>query len=105
MNRKTLLLVCVALSGAAIAIAIDPGVAAAASQAGDVGQNLGAMLKRWVVPLFGAIAGVVALPYLLKRDVAGVVVFVLLALIVGAFVFVPDQVKTFIGNFWKQVIG
>jgi uncharacterized membrane protein YeaQ/YmgE (transglycosylase-associated protein family) len=90
---------------ALIATAIDPVVAAAAADAGQVGQNLGSLLKSWIVPLFGAVAGLVALPYLAKRDVAGAMVFVLLAMIVGAFVFAPAQLRTFIGDFWKTVLG
>lgn len=94
------------LSVAAVAAAVAFAVPAEAlAQSSDFGKNLGDQAKGLAVALFLAVAGLVALPVLGRRDVNGGVVLALLVLVLGGFVFAQDSVKTVIVDLWQSLIS
>ena len=72
-----------------------------AGSARDVGRNVGGLLKEWAGWLFGGVTAIVAIPYLARRDVAGGLVFTLIALIVGGFVLAGPTVAQIIESIYK----
>lgn len=82
---------------------VIPSEALAAS--GDFGKNLGDQAKGLAVALFLAVAGLVALPVLGRRDVNGGVVLALLVVVLGGFVFAQDSVKTVIVDLWSSLVS
>ena len=82
---------------------VMPGEALAATT--NFGKNLGDQAKGLSVALFLAVAGLVALPVLARRDVNGGVVLALLVVVLGGFVFAQDSVKTVIVSLWRSLVG
>ena len=78
----------------------DPSLAAS-----NVGKNVGKEIDTWAKALMLGAAGMVAIPILAKRDVAGGAVLALLVVLIGGFVFAPGEVKTVIGGLWKSIGG
>ena len=75
--------------------------ALAATSARDVGRNIGTLLRDWAGWLFGGVTAIVAIPYVARRDVAGGMVFALIALIVGGFVLAGPTVAQIIESIYK----
>ena len=96
------------LIGFATAVAIgvvglvlaEPSLAAS-----EVGKNVGKEIDTWAKALMLGAAGMVAIPILAKRDVAGGAVLALLVVLIGGFVFAPGEVKDVIGGLWKAIGG
>jgi hypothetical protein len=82
---------------------IDPAVAAAATS--DIGRNVGDELRTWATTLLLGVAGLVALPVLMKRDVNGGIVLALLVILVGGFAYAPGSVKHVIEALWRTIAG
>ena len=94
------------LSMAAAVVAVVFAVPAEAlAQSNDFGKNLGDQAKSLSVALFLAVAGLMALPVLGRRDVNGGVVLVLLVLVLGGFVFAQGSVRTVIVDLWQSLIS
>ena len=91
-----------AVAAAVVALALP---AEALAQSSDFGKNLGDQAKGLAVALFLAVAGLVALPVLGRRDVNGGVVLALLVVVLGGFVFAQDSVKTVIVNLWESLVS
>lgn len=83
-----------------VLVIADPALAAGTAQ---FGRNLGAQVKGVAVALFLAVAGLVALPVLARRDVNGGVVLVILAVVLGGFVFAPGQVTQVVTDLWRSL--
>ncbi len=94
-------LILLALAGllALALIVVEPALAAGSAR--DVGRNVGGLLKEWAGWLFGGVTAIVAIPYLARRDVAGGLVFTLIALIVGGFVLAGPTVAQIIESIYK----
>ena len=71
----------------------------------DFGKNLGDQARGLAVALFLAVAGLVALPVLGRRDVNGGVVLVLLVTVLGGFVFAQGSVKQVIVSLWHSLVS
>jgi len=89
----------IALLGAG---ALTPDAAMAAS---EVGKNIGKEIETWGKAILLGVVGLVAIPVLLKRDVAGGAVITALAVLVGGFVFAPAAVKGVISGIWRSIAG
>ena len=85
----------------AVALAAPPALAAPA----DFGKNLGDQAKGLAVALFLAVAGLVALPVLGRRDVNAGVVLVLLVVVLGGFVFAQGSVQAVIVSLWRSLVS
>ena len=104
MNRRRCLLVTPILV-AALVLVLGPLVDPAWAQTSEVGKNVGREVKTWASAILLGIAGLVAIPVLAKRDVSGGLVLVLLVILVGGFVFAPQQVMAVIDGLWKAFSG
>jgi hypothetical protein len=69
----------------------------------DFGRNIGEQAKGLAVALFLAVAGLVALPVLGRRDVNGGVVLGLLVIVLGGFVFAQGSVQRVIVSLWRAM--
>jgi hypothetical protein len=94
----------VAIGGAVVLVVLGAPPPAFAS-ASDVGKNIGDEIKSWDTAVLLALAGLLAIPILAKRDVAGGVVLTLLVVLVGGFAFAPTAVETVIKSLWAAVSG
>lgn len=99
--RPSLNLILLALAGllALALVVVEPALAAGSAR--DVGRNVGGLLKEWAGWLFGGVTAIVAIPYVARRDVAGGLVFTLIALIVGGFVLAGPTVAQIIESIYK----
>jgi hypothetical protein len=83
-------------------------VAAPALAAGDgerVGKNLGDLLGSWSKSLYGGIAGLVALVFLMNRRFADLAVFMVAAVLVGGFVMAPGEIASTVRDIWHTISG
>lgn len=85
-----------------VAGALTPDAAMAAS---NVGKNVGNEIETWGKAILLGVVGLVAIPVLMKRDVAGGAVVTGLAVLVGGFVFAPNAVKDVISGIWRSIGG
>jgi cobalamin synthase len=69
----------------------------------DFGRNLGDEVKGLAVALFLAVAGLVTLPILGRRDVNGGIVLALLVIVLGGFIFAQGSVKQVIVDLWSSL--
>jgi len=96
--------VAVALLGSLVMLTVVAGPALAAGTS-QVGQNVGHEIASWARAIMLGVAGLVAIPVLARRDVAGGLVLALLVVIVGGFVFAPATVETAITGLWHAIAG
>ncbi len=71
----------------------------------NFGQNLGEQARGLAVALFLAVAGLVALPVLGRRDVNGGVVLAGLVIVLGGFVFAQGSVQQVIVSLWRSMVA
>lgn len=102
--RRTLVLAGGALLAAMLVLLAlwAPPVFASTSQ---VGKNIGDEVKGLATALFLAVAALVAIPVLTRRDVNGGLVIALLVVVLGGFIFAPGSVKQVIVELWKGLVG
>jgi hypothetical protein len=98
-GKLLFVLLVTALAGAAL---VEPALAAGTS---EIGKNVGREVSSWARAIMLGVAGLVAIPVLAKRDVAGGVVLALLVVIVGGFVFAPGTVESAITGLWHAIAG
>lgn len=91
-----------AVLGAAIAALPVSALAAGTSQ---IGRNVGNEIDSWGRAILLGIAGLVSVPILARRDVAGGIVLAVLVVIVGGFVFAPSTVEHAINGVWRAIAG
>ena len=84
-----------------LAVVVEPSLAGTS----EVGRNVGREVKNWATALLLGVAALVAIPLLVKRDVSGGLVLVLLVVLVGGFVFASSSVKGVIDGLWRAVGG
>ena len=96
-----------ALGATALIAVLILAVLAEPSLAGpsEVGRNIGQEVRTWATALLLGVAGLVAIPVLIKRDVNGGLVLLLLVVLVGGFVFAPSSVKGVIDGLWQAIGG
>ena len=71
----------------------------------QVGKNIGDEVKGLATALFLAVAALVAIPVLTRRDVNGGLVIALLVVVLGGFIFAPGSVKQVIVELWNGLVG
>jgi hypothetical protein len=103
MKKSKRLLVALALAVVLAIAIVEPAVAATSAK--QVGKNLGDTLKTWGTALFGGITAVVACKHLLNREVAQGMVFAVMAVVLGLFVFSQTGVGHFIQGLGTDLFG
>jgi hypothetical protein len=78
---------------------------AASAATTHFGRNLGEETKSLAVALFLAVAGLVTLPILGRRDVNGGIVLAILVIVLGGFVFAQGSVKQVIVDLWSSLVS
>ena len=78
---------------------------AAAAATTQFGKNLGDEAKGLAVALFLAVAGLMTLPVIGRRDVNGGLVLLLLVVVLGGFVFAQSSVKQVILQIWQSLVS
>lgn len=87
--------------------------AAAASAKGDAdsasaieaGENIGEILQGWGAALLLGIGGLMGFAALFKRSVGEGLTVLVIVVIVGGFIYAPEQVQAFIESVWKPIGG
>jgi hypothetical protein len=100
--RKFTVSVTVAVVSAFLSMA---ATALAAGGGEEVGKNLGELLGGWSKSLYGGIAGLVALVFLLNRRFADLAVFMVAAVLVGGFVMAPGDIASTVRGIWHTLAG
>jgi cobalamin synthase len=100
-ERRSALLGCALAAGLLAVLLVEPALA----QTSDVGRNVGREVRTWATALLLGIAGLMAIPVLAKRDVNGGLILVLLVILVGGFVFAPNEVRSVVDGLWKAIGG
>lgn len=85
-----------------VALVAVPDAAFAASK---IGKNVGNEIETWGKAILLGVVALVAIPVLLKRDMAGGAAIAGLSVLVGGFVFAPGAVKDVISGLWRSVGG
>jgi|tagenome__1003787_1003787.scaffolds.fasta_scaffold18840664_2 hypothetical protein len=81
-------------------IAADPAAAA-----GDVGTNVGKLVKGWAQALVFPVAALGGLGAYFKRDIGMAFSLLTITVIVGAFAYTPTQVERVINSLWSSLLG
>ena len=81
------------------------GAQAAAAATTQFGKNLGDEAKGLALALFLAVAGLMTLPVIGRRDVNGGLVLVLLVVVLGGFIFAQASVKQVIVQLWHSLVA
>ena len=102
MTRRVRLLV-ISLGYALVAALVYTNVALADTN--RFGRNLGEQARSLAVALFLAVAGLVTLPILGRRDVSGGIVLGLLVIVLGGFIFAQGSVKQVIVDLWQSLVS
>ncbi|HEY4281169.1 MAG TPA: hypothetical protein VGM91_23345 [Conexibacter sp.] len=88
--------------------AAPSGAAAAGAGAGDAsqaGERIGDIVKSWGTALLLSVAGLMGIVALGKRSVGEGLTVLVIVLIVGGFIYAPEQVKGFIQSIWRPLAG
>lgn len=82
----------------ALMVAVEPASA-------DVGKEAGNLLKSWAGSLFMGVTGIMAVYFLMKRQIAEGMAFVAMAIVLGLFVLAPGEAKNIITDIWQKLGG
>ena len=99
MSRRSVITTAALAAALALAV-VEPSFAAS-----DIGENIGKEVTNWAKWLFFGCAGIISIPVLFQRDMGQGVVIVLLCMILGGFVFAPEQVQDGIKALWQTAAG
>jgi len=58
-----------------------------------LGNNLQTLIKSIIGPIFLAIVGVIAITFLIQRQIMQFVIFIIIAILIAALIYVPDMIK------------
>lgn len=61
--------------------------------AAGFGENLQSLIKSIVGPVFLAMVGVISIVFLIQRRIMQFVLFIIIAILVAALIYVPDMIK------------
>jgi hypothetical protein len=60
----------------------------------EFGSNLQDLISSIIGPIFLAIVGVIALVFLIQRQIMQFVIFILIAILVAALIYVPEMIES-----------
>ena len=61
--------------------------------AASFGTNVQGLIKSIIGPIFLAIVGVISINFLIQRQIMQFVIFILIAILVAALIYVPDMIQ------------
>jgi cobalamin synthase len=93
----------VAAATVVMLVIIATAAQSALAETTHFGRNLGDEVKGLAVALFLAVAGLVTLPILGRRDVNGGIVLAMLVIVLGGFIFAQGSVKQVIVDLWSSL--
>jgi hypothetical protein len=102
MKKSQRLLSALGLAAVFAIAAVEPAFAKTATQ---VGKDAGNLLKTWGTAFFGGITALMACKHLLNREVAQGMVFAVMAIVLGLFVFSQSGVGHFIQGLGTDLFG
>ena len=88
-----------------IALLFPDPLFASTVQGEDIGKNLGDLLAGWAAAIFSGTVGLVALVFLLQREVTELAIFLAAVVLVGGMIFAPDAVRGAVEGIWESVAG
>jgi hypothetical protein len=89
-----------------VLVAVEPALADPNGATKDVGEGIGDLLKGWAKALIPGIVAIVAVPAIARHDFAQAISILIVALLVGGFAFMSDDVLTdIIGGTWTTITG
>jgi hypothetical protein len=84
--------------------AADAGASSADSgNAIDAGKNLGELISSWGAALLLPVAGIMGFAGYGRAGVGGALAVAAITLIVGGFIFAPEEVQAFIRSIWHTL--
>jgi hypothetical protein len=87
-----------------LGVGLVAGTAAIAAGGNDVALNLGQSLQKWAGEAYTGVVALFALPFLLTRRYTELALYFVAAIVVGWFVFSPDQVAAAARTIAGQVL-
>src|SRR4051812_30625003 len=108
MHRKLrLLTLLTGLALLALLLIVQPALAQGTSTNGAtssaVGNNLAGTMSDIAQPVLIAMAGVMGIGALAKRDTGSAFTLLIITIVVGGFAFAPHQIAGFIETLWSEV--
>lgn len=61
------------------------------------GDNIATLIKSIIGPIFLAVVGIIAMTFLMQRQMMQFLIFIIIAVLIAAIIYVPDMIKN-IGN-------
>ena len=77
--------------------------AALAQRGTDIGNNIGDIAQEWAGGIFFGILALFSVYYLLKRDFTQFAVFLIIGVLVGGLVLVPESAKAAITGLFRAI--
>lgn len=61
--------------------------------AGNFGDNISKLIQNIIGPIFLAVMGVIAITFLIQRQIMQFVIFLVIGILVAALIYVPNMIK------------
>lgn len=58
-----------------------------------IGTNIQNLIRQIIGPIFLAIVGLIAITFLMQREIMKMVIFIVIAVVVAALIYVPDMIQ------------
>jgi hypothetical protein len=96
----------VVMGGLAVVAAVLMWAPAALAQSGeDIGENAGELLGGWASALFMGVVAIVSIVFLINRKYTELLVFIVIAVVVGGFAIAPDSAEAAIRGIYRAITG
>lgn len=89
--------------GAAFVAWLVLAPAALAQQGTDIGTNIGDIAQEWAGGIFFGVLALFSVYYLLKRDFTAFAVFLIIGVLVGGLVLVPESAEAAIKGLFRAI--
>ncbi len=77
--------------------------AALAQRGTDIGNNIGDIAQEWAGGIFFGVLALFSVYYLLKRDFSAFAVFLIIGVLVGGLVLVPESAEAAIKGLFRAI--
>jgi hypothetical protein len=101
MRSKTTILIAIVMALALSLALVEPALA---QDSNKFGQNISDLLYGIARPLLPAIAGVMCIAALIRRDFGMTMLLLVIVLAAGLFVWAPGELNTFVKNAAQDIV-